>query len=291
MPNDVDVRSNRAAETAAVPPPPASDPTTEVGPAVLPVVDPVPASVAPAETGARQEPDERRAAGVVPWVVAGVGALLIVAVLLATQLLERPSASASVSPPPAIVVGELEGEIVTPEPTATPSARAEVPTPAPSPPPTPAPTPAPTAAPVTATPAPTPQPTPPPATPPSATPPPPTPPSATATPIVVAVLEAPEESVASFYSHVVEEEFDAAYALWSDRMKAQFSRPENLDERFDQTAAITFSQLQTVERGVDRALVQANFVEEYESGATREFIGYWELVLVDGRWLLDQPHY
>ena len=97
--------------------------------------------------------------------------------------------------------------------------------------------------------------------------------------------------MADFYARVVAEEFDAAYALWSDRMKAQFPRQENLDERFDQTAAITFTQLQTVERGVDRALVQADFVEEYESGASREFIGYWELVLVDGRWLLDQPHY
>jgi hypothetical protein len=41
----------------------------------------------------------------------------------------------------------------------------------------------------------------------------------------------------------------------------------------------------------DRAVVQANFIEEYESGATREFIGYWEVILVDGAWLLDQPHY
>ena len=74
-------------------------------------------------------------------------------------------------------------------------------------------------------------------------------------------------------------------------MKAQYPREDNLDGRFDQTAAITFTQLQTVEQSSDRAVVQANFVEEYDSGGSREFIGFWELVFVDGRWLLDQPHY
>jgi hypothetical protein len=108
---------------------------------------------------------------------------------------------------------------------------------------------------------------------------------------VVAVLEAPEDAVAAFYAYVVDEEFDAAYALWSDRMKAQYPREDNLDGRFDDTAAITFTQLSTVERSADRAVVQANFVEEYDTGRSREFIGFWELVLVDGRWLLDQPHY
>jgi len=274
-------------------PPPVVEPTTEVVPTVVPanVSEPTESAAFP-QPGRRREPDERRRpAGAVPWIIAAVGGLLVLAVLLATQLLELPSRTSSVPPPPSIVVGELEGEIVTPEPTASPSATAEVATPVATPPPTPAPTPPPTVAPVAATPAPTAQPTPPPATPPSTTPPPATPPGATATPIVVAVLEDPEAAVTDFYARVVDEDFDAAYALWSDRMKAQFSRRENLDERFDQTAAITFTQLQTVERGVDRALVQANFVEEYESGARREFIGYWELVLVDGRWLLDQPHY
>lgn len=39
------------------------------------------------------------------------------------------------------------------------------------------------------------------------------------------------------------------------------------------------------------AIVQANFIETDESGGSREFIGYWELVHVDGAWLLDFPHY
>jgi hypothetical protein len=223
----------------------------------------------------------------VPLIVATVGGLLVLAVLLASQVLVRPEGAALASPTPSVVVGELGGEIVTPEPTPSPSPTQE-PTPPATPAPTPAPTPVPTPLPTTlvvATPAPTPAPTAAPTTPPSAAP------TASPTPIVVAVLEEPEETVAAFYSHAVDEEFDAAYALWSDRMKAQFPRQDNLDGRFDDTAAITFTQLRTVERSFDRAVVQANFVEQYDSGGSREFIGFWELVLVDGRWLLDQPHY
>jgi hypothetical protein len=108
---------------------------------------------------------------------------------------------------------------------------------------------------------------------------------------VVASIDEPTDAVAAFYGFVVDEEFDAAYALWSDRMKNAFPRDDNLDGRFDDTAAITFSQLETVTSDANGAVVQANFVEQYESGATRQFIGYWELVLVDGSWLLDQPHY
>jgi hypothetical protein len=224
---------------------------------------------------------------VVPLIVAAVGGLLVLAVLLGTRVLVRPDGAATVIPSPSVVVGELGGEIVTPRPTTSPS-----PTPDPTPPPTPAPThvptPVPTAVPTTlaaATPVATPEPTAPPATSPPAVP------TASPTPIVVAALEGPDDAVAVFYAHVVDGEFDAAYALWSERMKAQYPREDNLDGRFDETAAITFTQLRTVERSFDRAVVQANFVEEYDAGGSREFIGFWELVLVDGRWLLDQPHY
>ena len=74
-------------------------------------------------------------------------------------------------------------------------------------------------------------------------------------------------------------------------MKATYPRRENLDERFDTTAAITFHQLQVVEQTTAAAVVQANFTETYDGGSSREFVGFWRLVLVDGRWLLDEPHY
>jgi hypothetical protein len=108
--------------------------------------------------------------------------------------------------------------------------------------------------------------------------------------VIVAVAQ-PEDSVAAFYGNVAAGNFDAAYALWSDRMKATYPRQENLDDRFDDTASITFEQLRLVDLTDQTATVQANFIETYDSGSSREFIGYWQLIQVDGRWLLDEPHY
>jgi hypothetical protein len=108
---------------------------------------------------------------------------------------------------------------------------------------------------------------------------------------VVVAAAGPADSVAAFYGHVAGGRFDAAYGLWSNRMKATYSRQENLDDRFDQTRSITFEQLYVASQGATTATVQANFVETYDSGSSRRFIGWWELILVDGRWLLDAPHY
>lgn len=152
------------------------------------------------------------------------------------------------------------------------------------------PTPMPTS-PAVATPAPTAAPAAP-APPAPVTPPPVTPVPATPVPTAVVTVAAdPTEAVARFYGHAVEEQFDAAHALWSERMKRSFPRDENLDGRFDETVAISFTQLRTVAVDGGSAIVQANFIEQYESGGSREFIGYWELVLGDGAWLLDDPHY
>jgi hypothetical protein len=41
----------------------------------------------------------------------------------------------------------------------------------------------------------------------------------------------------------------------------------------------------------DRATVQANFRETYDSGRSRTFVGYWRLVRDGNRWLLDDPTY
>ena len=101
----------------------------------------------------------------------------------------------------------------------------------------------------------------------------------------------PDDTVAAFYAHVVDGEFDAAYSLWSERMRAAYPREDNLDQRFDETASIEFQQLFVAEQAGDRATVQANFTETYDSGAERTFIGYWRLIRVDGRWLLDEPNY
>ena len=191
------------------------------------------------------------------WVVPG--ALLGLALLggggfIIAELLSRGVADPSDRP--AIVAGSAGGGVLATEtPLATQTVEATA-----------------TAAPVQ-TPAPEPPATPQPATPPA----------------VAASM--PGDAVAAFYSAAEDGRFDDAYALWSDRMKGAYSRQANLDERFDDTADITFTQLYVAEQSDTAATVQADFVETYDSGGSREFVGYWRLVRVDGRWLLDAPTY
>ena len=206
----------------------------------------------------------------------GAGILVVALGMFVLFGVGRPVEQSATEPEATIVVGEPGGAVI---PTATPRPTAAA-TPA-------TPEPALTPAPPSPTPAPVPASTPAPAGTPSMQP---TPPTPAPTAVVVGVAQ-PEDTVAAFYRNVAAGNFDAAYALWSDRMKATYPRAENLDGRFDETASIQFTQLHVAQRGGMSATVQANFIETYDSGGTREFIGYWELVQVNGRWLLDAPHY
>lgn len=214
------------------------------------------------------------------WPIVGASAAAVIGISVALALGGRGEEFAR-SPSPTIEVGLPRGEVIsqpTPTPRATP---VETITPTPTAEPTPDPTSIATSAP---TPAPTsvPQPTP------ASTAP---APAATPEPTVIVATGQPDDAVAAFYDHVAVGSFDAAYGLWSQRMRATYARSENLDGRFDDTAGIAFEQLYVAEQVGDRATVQANFVETYDSGATRRFVGYWRLVFVEGRWLLDEPHY
>lgn len=172
---------------------------------------------------------------------------------------------------PSILPGGAAFTEATPTPTAVPTARpTAAPTEAPVPTPTPTLRPTPTAAPagpITA----------------------PGPPAPTAA--AASAVKDPADSVASFYANAAAGQFDAAYGLWSARMKAAYPRQANLDDRFDETADITFSSLYVARQTAGSATVQANFTETYDGGSSRRFVGYWNLVWVGGRWLLDAPTY
>ena len=74
-------------------------------------------------------------------------------------------------------------------------------------------------------------------------------------------------------------------------MQATYPRESNLDNRFDDTAAITFSQL-SWPRGRRLGDRPGELHRDLRIGRrARQFIGYWHLVLVDGQWLLAEPHY
>ncbi len=174
-----------------------------------------------------------------------------------------------------IVVGEPRGGVLaaTPEPTERPTPNPTArPTAEPTTVPTATPAPVAVATPMPATPAPAPVVTP-------------------APPVMVAMAVTPDQTVATWYSHVANGEFDAAYALWSQRMRANFPREGNLDNRWRETADITFSQLYVVSQTQTTATVQVDFVETRDDGSSRRFIGWWELVRSGDGWLLDQPHF
>lgn len=238
--------------------------------------DVAPASAPPAAVGPSPERRHRS----LTWPIAGVAAAAAVGIAVALAL-RGPANQAAQLASPTMDAGNPGGEVIS-QATPTPSSQ-PTPTTTLTAAPTPAPTPTATLA---ATP--TPQPSAAPTVAPTASPAPATP---APTEVVVAAAGEPDESVATFYRNVADGDFDAAYALWSDRMRATYPREENLDGRFDETASITFQELFVAERSATTATVQANFTERYESGGGREFIGYWRLVLVNGRWLLEEPHY
>jgi hypothetical protein len=157
--------------------------------------------------------------------------------------------------------------------------------------PTPQPTPVVTPEP-TQTPEATPEPTPPP----SATPPPPSP---TPVPVAdaqqaVAVAANPADTVAAFYRFVVDEQFREAEALWTDEMRQRYPPAGNIDGRWDDTHAVSIQRLEIValDEATGYALVAVDFIETSGSPATTtRYIGTWELVRRDGRWLLHEPHF
>jgi hypothetical protein len=212
--------------------------------------------------------------------------MLALILFIGARLIDGSGEMADSSNTPRVVVGTPGGFVLSP-PTASPAPE-PIPSPTPRQTPAPSPTVASTASPTVAptavpTDAPTPEPTP-------ATPAPTDALQPEPTAVTVAVTD-PVEAVAAFYANVAEGDFDAAYALWSDRMKERYPRVGNLDQRFAETTDITFHDLRLADLSGGTATVQANFTETYESGSSRTFIGYWRLVNVDGRWVLDEPHY
>ncbi len=145
-----------------------------------------------------------------------------------------------------------------PEPATAQPTRSPIPLPTPPPPPTPAPTSAPT-------PAPTAQ------------------PPADASPAAV---------VARFYELVEAHEFDAAAALWTDRMRRQYPPEGFIDGRFSRTTRIDLRDNDLIAANSRAAVVGVDLVE-YRSvePSPRRFVGRWEMVLTDEGWRMDEPHF
>ncbi len=231
---------------------------------------PIPPAEPPAASTAASRDDRDRRAG---WLIAGLALALVGAVAAAffaggppqdpvlPGAAVGPSPLASAAPPTAFVTAALA-------------------TPVPTPVATPAPTPAPTIAP---TPEPTPAPTP------RVTQKPP--------PVPVATPAAPQSSspagaVLAFYRAVAAHDWDTAIDLWSPSMQERYPPQEWLIDRFRPTTRIDVTRIETVSQADGRARVQVSLTE-YRSvePSPRRFVGAWDLVRRDGRWVLHDPDF
>ena len=123
------------------------------------------------------------------------------------------------------------------------------------------------------------------------TPPPPDPTDPAPPPNVAA---GPERAVRSFYDAVEAHHWDPAIALWSPSMQNRYPPDEWLIDRFRPTTRIDITHLDTVfiDRDAGRARVSVSLVEYRRvEPSPRTFAGAWDLVRIDGRWVLDDPHF
>jgi serine/threonine-protein kinase len=240
-------------------------------------------------------------------------ALLLAALLLDTLAVFRPWSGGGATPTPtpgqssatepvagaAILASPTTAPNSQPQPTATPT-----PTSVPEPSPTPAPTPTLEPSPTAAPPAPTPTPRPVQAADPSPTPalaPTPTPQPAPARstptplpappPVVTTTDSGPAAAIETFYALVTQHDFSAAARLWTAQMKANYPPAENIDGRFANTTSIslTGSRIVSQDQASGSAVVAVDIVEVTTSGTSR-WTGTWQVVRVQGEWLLNQPN-
>ena len=104
----------------------------------------------------------------------------------------------------------------------------------------------------------------------------------------------PARAVAAFYEAVERHDWELATALWSPSMQDRYPPQEWLIDRFRRTTRIDITSLRTLSvntaAGTARVAVSLTEYRTVEP-SPRSFIGSWDLVLVDGRWLLDDPHF
>ena len=114
------------------------------------------------------------------------------------------------------------------------------------------------------------------------------------TPPPVRTTSTPAGAVAEFYNAVEHHRWAEATSLWSPRMRANYPPAEWLVGRFRRTTRIDITRLRTlsVNQATGRASVAVSRIEyRTVEPSPRSFTGSWDLVRINGRWLLDQPHF
>jgi hypothetical protein len=117
-------------------------------------------------------------------------------------------------------------------------------------------------------------------------------PTPTATPRAPA--SGPASAITRFYSLVVAHDWDAATDMWSPSMQQRYPPQEWLIDRFRKTTRIDITRLHTVfvDTAAGRARVEVTLVEyRTVEPSPRTFAGAWDLVRIDGDWVLDDPDF
>ncbi|HEX5826766.1 MAG TPA: protein kinase [Candidatus Limnocylindrales bacterium] len=241
----------------------------------------------PARRDASERPADRDRRALLVALAALTPLVLVGMMALGTMLGDRSGGAVleATGTPEAIAQGPTPAATPAPSPSSPPSTPS--PTPSPAAEPTPAPTtdatPTPTATfpprealqPIvgpTPTPAPTPRPT--------------------SAPATTASTSGPAAAVADFYDAVEEHDWDRAISRWSPSMQDRYPVDEWLIGRFQPTTRIDITRLSTISADGNRARVAVTLVEyRTVEPSPRTLSGAWDLVRLDGRWLLDDPDF
>ena len=107
-------------------------------------------------------------------------------------------------------------------------------------------------------------------------------------------IASPSAAVVDFYDAVEDHDWDRAIARWSRSMRERYPPDEWLIGRFSRTTRMDIVRLRqtALNSSAGTATVAVSLVE-YRSvePSPRSFAGSWELVRVNGRWLLNEPHF
>ena len=104
----------------------------------------------------------------------------------------------------------------------------------------------------------------------------------------------PNAAVADFYHAAAAHDWDRAISRWSEGMQRRYPPDEWLVGRFSRTSRIDITRLRqtSLDAAAGRATVAVTLVEyRTVEPSPRTFSGTWELIRVNGRWLLDDPHF
>jgi hypothetical protein len=100
--------------------------------------------------------------------------------------------------------------------------------------------------------------------------------------------------VRAFYDAVERRDWDTATGLWSPSMQRRYPPQEWLVDRFRHTTRIDITRLRTVSVNTQAgtARVEVSLVEyRTVEPSPRTFVGAWDLVLINGRWRLNDPDF